>query len=70
MPTLWCKSHALETWEAFNRGDVLTPEQQFPARVKADKKITDLIPSAELEQIFSLERYTKHADFIFKRVFS
>lgn len=55
------QKHALPAWEG---GDDLR------SRVLSDPEITNLVPKDELENIFSIERYIKHVDYIFERALS
>jgi len=41
----------------------------FPQRVKEDAEITGHLTLAEVEAIFDLNRYFRHIDTIFARVF-
>lgn len=61
------QKHALATWDELNRGK--SPVRSFPERMKADPEVTKLVPAAELEKSFSLDRHLAHVDYIFKRVF-
>ncbi len=61
------QKHAFDTWADVDAG---VAGKSFADRVKADKKVTDLLSAAELEDIFSIKRHTAHVDFIFKRVFA
>ncbi len=60
------QSHALETWEVINGGG---EGPEFPERVRADSKITNLLNEKELDEIFRLDRHLANVDFIFARVF-
>jgi adenylosuccinate lyase len=50
----------MQVWEAGG---------EFAPRVKADVEISQHLTPAELEAIFDLNRYFRHVDEIFARVF-
>lgn len=61
------QTHALATWDAIHSG---SDTKTFFDRVSADEKITAYVPKEELKQMLQPERYLKHVDTIFQRVFS
>jgi adenylosuccinate lyase len=52
--------HAMEAW---------TTEGDFRARVASDPEVRGRLSEAELDGVFSLERYLGQVDAIFRRVF-
>jgi adenylosuccinate lyase len=55
------QKNALEAWEQ---------NRDFKDMLMQDKAITDIIPRNEIEQLCSLDIFTKHVDDIFGRVFA
>jgi adenylosuccinate lyase len=43
---------------------------QFEEKIRAEKSVTDVVPSEELDSVFDFSKYTTHIDTIFSRVFS
>jgi adenylosuccinate lyase len=54
------QAHAMEAWQ--HAGD-------FQARVREDPEIGKTLTTAEIDEVFRLERYLEHVDAIFVRVF-
>jgi adenylosuccinate lyase len=54
------QGHAMEAWRT---------EGDFRARVLADPEVRAVLPEADLEEVFRLERYLAHTDALFERVF-
>jgi adenylosuccinate lyase len=51
--------NAMKTWKG-NRG--------FPALLKADKEVTEVLTNKELEAVFDYQYYLRHVDEIFQRL--
>ena len=54
------QGHAMAVWKG---------EGDFRSRVTEDPRVTGVLDAAELGEVFSLERYTRHVDDLFSRVF-
>jgi adenylosuccinate lyase len=54
------QTHAMEAWKT---------EGDFRARVAADSAVRAVLGEKEIDEIFRLERYLRHVDAIFTRVF-
>ena len=55
------QSHAMEAWKS---------EGDFRERVLSDPEILGVLGTAEIEEVFRLDRYLTHVDAVFERVFS
>jgi adenylosuccinate lyase len=54
------QGHAMEVWKG--KGDLLS-------RVREDPRIRECLEDEEIQDVFRVERYTRHVDRIFDRVF-
>jgi adenylosuccinate lyase len=54
------QAHAMEAWKS---------EGDFRQRVFEDTEVRAAMSEAELEEVFRLDRYLTHVDFVFERVF-
>jgi adenylosuccinate lyase len=54
------QGHAMDAWSA--QGDLLS-------RIRQDPRIRAFLDDAEIEEVFRIDRYTRHVDRIFDRVF-
>lgn len=54
----WLREHSMTAWEAVQRGE----PNSLKDLVKADKKISTLIPGKELDELFQVESYTGIAE--------
>ena len=54
------QGHAMDAWSA--QGDLLS-------RIRQDPRIRVFLDDAEIEEVFRIDRYTRHVDRIFDRVF-
>jgi adenylosuccinate lyase len=57
--------NAMKVWESVSSEHPL----HFRKEVENDEEIMKLVNRKELDQVFSLERFSRHTDFIFTRVF-
>lgn len=62
------QKHALATWEDMNANGL--SGKSFQDRIRQDEEVNTLLSSKEIDEAFSLNRHTRHVDFIFNRVFS
>ncbi len=58
------QSHAMAVWQDLQKGHTAS----LPARLKADKVVTGLLPPETLEACFDVTFYTRHARTIWSRV--
>ena len=58
--------NAMRVWESINSKDPL----HFKEEVLKDEDITSKVSRQEIESAFSVDKFVKHVDFIFSRVFS
>ena len=56
----WTQRNAMKVWD---------DGQDFRTLVSADPDISARLSAAEIEQVFSLDRYLKNVDVVFRRVF-
>jgi adenylosuccinate lyase len=56
----WTQRNAMKVWD---------DGKDFRTLVSADPDISALLTAAEIDQVFSLDRYLKNVDLVFRRVF-
>jgi adenylosuccinate lyase len=54
------QGHAMEVW----RG-----EEDLFSRVREDPRVRECMEEEEIREVFSVDRYTRHVDRIFERIF-
>mgnify|MGYP003705060679 CR=1 FL=1 len=54
------QAHAMNAWET---------EGDFRALIEADKEVLSFLKLEQIERAFSVDRYLKHVDAIFRRIF-
>jgi len=54
------QSNAMEVWEG---------EEELESRVRKDPRVSERLSDAEITDVFQWDRYMKHVDLIFQRVF-
>jgi adenylosuccinate lyase len=55
------QGHAMAAW---------AEEGDFRARVSADPEVVAVLKPEEIDEVFRLERYLAHVDYVFDRVFA
>jgi adenylosuccinate lyase len=55
------QGHAMEVWDR--------EEEDLKSRISEDPRIREHLSDEEIEEVFQYERFIRHTDTIFKRVF-